>query len=48
MSDVSSIGRQPTFSQSYVSKPEEYLIYLLKSGNEDAVNEIFPILDLVR
>ena len=48
VSEVPSLGRPPSFSQSYVSKPEEYLMYLLKSGNGDSTSDVFPILDLMR
>ncbi len=45
--DSNRFGRQPNMSQSYISKPEEYLIYLLKRQTDEADNA-FPVLDLMR
>eukprot|EP00794_Sanderia_malayensis_P018102 gene18102-19911_t len=42
----SSFGRPPNIGQSYVSKPEEYLVYLLKQRTDEAHNA-FPVIDLM-
>eukprot|EP00795_Rhopilema_esculentum_P011486 gene11486-21702_t len=47
LSDGSSLGRPPYISQSYVSRPEEYLMYLLKAHDASNTNSVFPILDLM-